>query len=139
MQPKKILISAAVTFIILEILSISVMDSIKPWAILHHDSLLLKILGWYFTIQLIILLLAAWTTHTFISVDAVCLICQKNVRDFSAVYGPPIKCRRCGRFSHKMCLESKNNRCPVCYPEEEGKIEHDYRKRMPSYYNKDNF
>ena len=132
MQPKKILISAVFTFVILEILSFSVMGSINPWAILHHHSLLLKILGWYFTIQLGILLLAAWSIHTVVSVDAVCPICQKNTRDFSAVYGPPVKCRRCGTISHKMCLQSKNGRCPVCYPEEEGEIEHDYRRRMPS-------
>lgn len=135
MQPKKLLISAAITLIILEILSIAVMESIKPWAILSHSSLLLKILGWYFTIQFGILLLAAWSIHTLVSVDALCPICHKNARDFSAVYGAPIKCRRCGTISHKLCLQSKNNRCPVCYPEEEGEIEHDYRKRMPSYDN----
>jgi len=133
MQPKKLLISAVSTLVVLEILSISVMGSIKPWAILHHSSLLLKILGWYFTIQLGMLLLAAWAIHAVVSVDAICPICQKNARDFSAVYGPAIKCPRCGTISHKLCLQSKNNRCPVCYPEEEGEIEHDYRKRMPSY------
>ena len=115
------------------------MGSIKPWEILHHDSLLLKVLGWYFTIQLVTLLLVAWTTHTLISPDATCPICQKNVRDYVTVFGPPIKCLKCGAFSHKKCLQSKNNRCPVCYPEEEGEIEHDYRKRMPSYYDKNNF
>jgi len=134
MNPKKILYSAIVSFLILEALSLGTMESFRPWAILSHDSLLLKIVGYFFLIQVTLALCAAAVIHATIPADKECRICNKNLRDFAPVYGTPVICRKCRTPSHEKCLLSKNKRCPVCFPESEDteEIQFDFRSGMPS-------
>jgi len=118
MNKKNLFISIITAFIVLEILSISIMDSITPWAILHYHSIGLKIIGWYLIAQIGLSFLAM----IFISAlpDRPCPICNHDLKAFIPVYGSLVICPRCRSMFHKNCFKSKL-RCPICYPEDEEK------------------
>lgn len=133
MNPRKLGYSVIGTIIFLEVLSVATTDSIWPWAVLFHESLLLKILGWYLTVQSVLVLWICAAMRLMISDDKECPICHHNLKDYIAVFGPPVICHRCRTFFHQKCFIGKNKRCPVCYPESEdtGEIPHDFRSNIP--------
>lgn len=132
MNPRKLGYSVIGAVIFLEILSVATTDSIWPWGVLFHDSLLLKILGWYIAVQSFFVLWVFVAIQLMISPEKECPICHRNLIDFIPVFGPPVICRRCRTFFHQKCFIGKNKRCPVCYPEieEEGEIPYDFRSKI---------
>jgi hypothetical protein len=123
MQPKQIFGGAVVAFAILEILSVSLMDSWMPWAITHHPNILLKILGWYLIVQAI-----ASCLYLFIFLaneDETCPVTEKGCRGqklflTAAMYGGIYICSVCRKKMHKKCYIDNGRRCPICHPDDSG-------------------
>lgn len=131
MQRKQLLIGLFMSLVLLEILTISTTDSFWPLVMLDHETLGLKILGWYLVIQTVLSCLALIVMN-FIP-EKSCLICNKDLKTFITVYGPPTVCPSCKNFFHQNCFRSKP-RCPVCYPEDEVQehnIHLDFTKDFP--------
>lgn len=123
MNPKLIPQGLIGTIILLVILSVITTGSPLPWKILSHESIWIKILGWYFVAQIVLLLLGLLALKAIPDKD--CPICNRNLKAFIPVYGQPIACPYCGTWFHKNCRLTKQQ-CPVCYPEveqEEGFID----------------
>lgn len=114
MTKKKIRRGIIGTLVLLVILSYATTGSFLPWKILYHDNIVFKIIGWYFSVQLVILLFAL----LFIKVipDISCTICGRDLKKFAELQGGIVFCHECQTWFHKFCRESKS-RCPVCYPE----------------------
>ncbi len=119
------------SLLLLEILSLTTADSVWPWAILSHQTLGLRILGWYLVAQLGLVTLAYMVMRAM--PDKPCPICYKDLKAYIPVYGAPAMCSRCRTIFHKNCFKSKS-RCPVCFPEaeEETGIGLDFTKDLPS-------
>jgi hypothetical protein len=118
MTPKRIWAGIITSIVVLEVLSVATTDFTWPWSVLSHDSLLLRILGWYLVAQTGFGFLALVFVKFMVG-DRECPICYKDLNTFIPVYGEPVICRRCGTWFHKNCLRAKNNRCPICFPEDE--------------------
>jgi|SRR3990170_9168792 len=116
MSPKYLPYGIIGSIILLEFLSLTTAGSPLPWAILSHESLGLKIFGWYLVIQFGFTFLALLQMKYLIP-DKECPICNKDVKTFIPVYGLPTICHRCRTIFHKNCFISKGKRCPICHPE----------------------
>ena len=114
MNPKLIPQGIVSSIILLIILNLITASSILPWKILSHENIWIRILGWYFFIQLGLLFLAFFALKVIPDQD--CPICNKDLKAFSPVFGPPMSCPNCGTWFHKNCRAAKP-RCPICYPE----------------------
>ena len=104
------------TMVLLEILSIAIVGSYWPWGIVSHESIGLRILGWYLIGQTSVAALGFMFVK-FAIPDADCPICNRDLKTFISVYGQPEACHRCRTWFHKRCRNSRNKPCPVCYPE----------------------
>jgi len=114
MSPKLIPQSIMGTIVLLVILNLITRDSVLPWKILSHENFWIKILGWYFFIQLGLLFLAFFALKVI--PDRECPICNKDLKAFIPVFGQPVVCNDCVTWFHKNCRAAKP-RCPICYPE----------------------
>ncbi len=135
MTPKRIWYSILSSLILLEILSLATMNSWNPLAVLSHQSLILRILGWYLIVQSGLAFLGMLQMMYVIG-DKPCPICNKSLAVFIPVYGNPVMCKRCRTWFHKNCLMAKKDRCPICYPDmDQGPdIPLDFTRRFPGQF-----
>jgi len=129
LRPSRILAALLVALGILEILSLTTADSPWPFAMLGHEVILLRVLGWFFTVQA-----ASCVLGLFLAVvipNMPCPICSKDLKKFAEVYGAPVPCSGCGKFSHSKCIKAKGH-CVICNPDEEGidRVLHDFAERF---------
>ena len=136
MKNSQILAAIVTSLVILEILSIATCDSFIPWAVLSHDKIGFRILGWIFSVQICVSIFA----FIFLSLlpDKNCSICQCNLRLYIPVYGMPVMCPVCRTLYHQKCLKAKNNQCPEC-KKRESDVEHDFVDDYMGYRNLDSF
>jgi len=129
-NPKYIPYSVISSLVVLEVLSIATANSLRPWAVLFHDSLALKIVGWYLALQLILSLIAYLIIKLVIP-DKDCPVCNRDLKSFIPVYGNLVMCNECSTWFHKNCRISKGNQCPVCFPALAEDIPLDFTSNLP--------
>lgn len=99
------------TVILLTVLSIALMRSPFPWAIVGHQSLVLRIFTWALIGQTGVALMCLAYMHVTRRIN--CPYCDEPLWQAAIVRGNPKPCRQCGTFTHTECWKA-NNGCPVC-------------------------
>jgi hypothetical protein len=114
MSEKKLLVSVVASIVVMSLLSFGVTGTIWPWGLLQHHSILVRIVGWIFVVQL------ASTPFALLFVRSMnrktCPICSRNLGRFADAQGGITLCKQCGTPMHVYCLKGKNGRCPICHP-----------------------
>ena len=85
MNERKVALVVVTALVMLEILSASTLGSAWPFAVLHHNSLGLRLLGWYLTLQFS-LGCAAYVMVKVIP-SKPCPICNLDLKAYAEVHG----------------------------------------------------
>lgn len=118
MMNRRMILQAIIgTLVLMIILSLSLVGSPWPWAVLSHQSLAIRILGWFLVFQIGAGTMAYLVWVAISSKDCAINECGKNIEQYASVYGPPTFCEKCRAICHKNCLRSNGGRCSKCRPE----------------------
>lgn len=129
MTPENHMMIASVgAVVMLMLMSAGTIGVWYPWAVLKSDSMIMRIIGWFFVIQCVGGLLSVAVIKGMLS-QKVCPICEKKLTTFMAVYGSPKGCNTCGTVFHSKCLRGVGA-CPICYPRQQAPVEMDFSKRF---------
>ena len=77
--------------------------SLNPFEVFRGESLFLKILVGFFMFAIVASLLGL--AYQAMLSDVRCGKCGHPLMEFASAYGQPFRCRFCGKWFHKLCVQ----------------------------------